>query len=319
MSKTGLVYHPDYLKHITGKEHPENPQRLKAIISSLEKSGLINKLHKIEAKHSTLEWVEKVHSKAYLQQIQNAGKKGAVLLDPDTMVGPDSYEVALLAVSGVLAACDAVVSGKIKNAFCAVRPPGHHAEREKAMGFCLFNNVSIAARYLQGEHKLKKILIVDWDVHHGNGTQHLFYDDDSVYYFSIHQYPHYPGTGQEEEEGEGKGKGYTLNVPMCAGSGDLEYDEVFEMILYPEAVRFKPDFILISAGFDGHKDDPLSDLRLTEKGFQKMTEVVMDLAQQCCKGKIVSVLEGGYHLSSLASSVKAHVKTLLEHQPKVKK
>jgi acetoin utilization deacetylase AcuC-like enzyme len=319
MSKTGLVYHPDYLKHITGKEHPENPQRLKAILSSLEKSGLIDRLYKIEAKHSTLEWVEKVHSKTYIQQIENAGKKGAVLMDSDTMVGPDSYEVALLAVSGVLAACDAVISGKVKNAFCAVRPPGHHAEREKAMGFCLFNNVAIAARYLQGQHKLKRILIVDWDVHHGNGTQHVFYDDDTVYYFSIHQYPHYPGTGQEEEEGEGKGKGYTLNVPMCAGSGDLEYDEVFEMIFYPEAVRFKPDLILISAGFDGHKDDPLSDLRLTEKGYQKMTEVVMDLAQECCKGRIVSVLEGGYNLSSLASSVKTHIKTLLEHPPKVKK
>jgi len=318
MHKTGLVYHPDFLKHVTGKEHPENPQRLKAIVSSLEKSGLWSKLQKIEAKHSTLEWIERVHSKHYLQQLQGAGKKGAVLLDSDTMVGPNSFEVAVLAVSGVLAACDAVMAGKVRNAFCAVRPPGHHAEKERAMGFCLFNNVAIAARYLQEEHRLKRILIVDWDVHHGNGTQHCFYEDDLVYYFSIHQYPHYPGTGREEEEGEGPGKGYTLNVPMCAGSGDLEYQEVFETIFYPEAERFKPDFVLISAGFDGHKDDPLSDLRLTEKGFQKMTEVVMDLTQECCQGRIVSVLEGGYDLTSLSASVKTHVKTLLEHEPKKK-
>jgi acetoin utilization deacetylase AcuC-like enzyme len=319
MHKTGLVYHPDYLKHITGKEHPENPQRLKAIISGLEKSGLASRLQKIEAKHSTLEWMEKVHSKSYIQQIQMAGQKGAVLLDSDTMVGPESFNVAVLAVSGVLAGCDAVMSGKVRNTFCAIRPPGHHAEKERAMGFCLFNNVAVAARYLQEAHKLRKILIVDWDVHHGNGTQHIFYEDDSVYYFSIHQFPHYPGTGREEEEGEGKGHGYTLNVPMCAGSGDLEYLEVFDMIFYPEAVRFKPDFILISAGFDGHKDDPLSDLRMTEKGYQRMTEIVMDLAQVCCEGRVVSVLEGGYNLPSLSSSVKTHVQTLLTYEPGKKK
>lgn len=319
MHRTGLVYHPDFLKHVTGKEHPESPLRLKAILSTLEKSGFLAKLAKIEAKHSTLEWIEKVHSKAYLQQIQTAGQKGAVLLDSDTMVGPDSYEVAVLAVSGALAACDTVMTGKVRNAFCAIRPPGHHAEKDKAMGFCLFNNVAIAARYLQEEHKLKRILIVDWDVHHGNGTQHSFYHDNSVYYFSIHQYPHYPGTGREEEEGEGPGKGYTLNVPMCAGSGDLEYQEVFEMIFYPEGVRFQPDFVLISAGFDGHRDDPLSDLRLTEKGFQKMTEVVMDLAQQCCHGRIVSILEGGYNLNSLSASVKTHIQTLMQHEPAPKK
>jgi len=319
MHKTGLVYHPDFLKHVTGREHPENPQRLKAILSGLERSGLLSKLQKIEARHSTLEWIERVHSKNYIQEIQSAGLKGAVLLDADTMVGPDSYNVALLAVSGVLAACDAVLAGKVRNSFCAVRPPGHHAEENKAMGFCLFNNVAIAARYLQGEHGLKKILIVDWDVHHGNGTQKSFYQDDTVYYFSIHQYPHYPGTGREEEEGEGLGRGFTLNVPMCAGSGDLEYKEVFDMIFYPEALRFKPDFVLISAGFDGHRDDPLSDLRLTEKGYQRMTEVVMDLAYECCQGKVVSVLEGGYNLASLASSVKIHVQTLLEHEPKKKK
>jgi acetoin utilization deacetylase AcuC-like enzyme len=291
MHKTGIVYHPDYLKHL--------------------------KLQKIEPVHSALEWVEKVHSKQYIQQIQqSAGQKKPVLLDADTVVGPGSYQVSMLVVSGVLAACDAVMTGKTRNAFCAVRPPGHHAERDRAMGFCLFNNVAIAARYLQENHKLKRILIVDWDVHHGNGTQNCFYQDDTVYYFSIHQYPHYPGTGREEEEGEGPGKGFTLNVPMCAGSGDLEYKEVFETILFPEVARFKPDFVLISAGFDGHRDDELSDLRLTEKGFENMTEVVMDLAQDCCQGRIVSVLEGGYKLASLSSCVKTHLQSLHQYQPK---
>jgi len=187
------------------------------------------------------------------------------------------------------------------------------------MGFCLFNNVAVAARYLQKTYKLKRILIVDWDVHHGNGTQNIFYSDPSVYYFSVHQFPFYPGSGSEEEEGKGEGKGYTLNIPMAPGSGDTEYVEMFENIFYPEAKRFKPDFILVSAGFDGHKDDQLAQINLTEKGYQKMTEVVMKLADETCQSRIVSVLEGGYNLKSLSSSVNAHIETLLTWEPKKKK
>lgn len=316
MSKTGFVFHRDYLKHGTGKEHPENPQRLKAIVATLEKGKILSKLKKIEAEHSTLEWVEEIHTKPYIEQIQKVGKKGAVLIDQDTMVGPDTYQVALLAVSGVLAACDAVMAKKVRNVFCAVRPPGHHAEKDRAMGFCVFNTAAVAAKYLQKKYNLKRIMIIDWDAHHGNGTQNTFYDDGSVYYFSIHQYPHYPGTGGEEEKGAGSGEGSTLNVPMCAGSGDLEYKEVFEMIFYPDAVRFNPQFIIISAGFDGHKDDPLSEIQISEKGYQKMTEVVMNLAEKCCQGRIVSILEGGYNLVSLSSSVKAHIQTLSDYKPK---
>ncbi len=319
MPKTGLVFHPDYLKHLPGKDHPERPDRLKAIISGLEKSGLLEKLVKIEASHSALEWVAKVHDKAYIDFVKKACLEGPRLLDADTAVSPESYSIALKAVSGILAACDAVMKKKVDNAFCAVRPPGHHAEKDKAMGFCLFNNVAVAARYLQEVYKLKKILIVDWDVHHGNGTQNIFYADPSVYYFSVHQFPFYPGSGSEEEEGEGDGKGFTLNIPMAAGSGDTEYIELFENLFYPEAKRFKPDFILISAGFDGHKDDPLANIDLTEEGYQKMTEVVMRLAEECCQGRIVSSLEGGYNLKSLSSSVKAHIETLLYWEPKKKK
>ncbi|EQB63952.1 MAG: hypothetical protein RBG1_1C00001G1531 [candidate division Zixibacteria bacterium RBG-1] len=319
MPKTGLVFHPDYLKHLTGKDHPEKPDRLKAIMSGLEKSGLLEKLAKIEASHSALEWVEKVHDRNYIDFVKKICQEGPRLLDADTVVSEESFDIALKAVSGVLAACDAVMKKKVDNAFCAVRPPGHHAEKDKAMGFCLFNNVAVAARYLQKFHKLKKILIVDWDVHHGNGTQNIFYSDPTVYYFSVHQFPFYPGSGSEEEEGKGEGKGYTLNIPMAPGSGDTEYTEMFENIFYPEAKRFKPDFILISAGFDGHKDDGLAQINLTEKGFQTMTEVVMKLAEDSCQGRVVSVLEGGYNLKSLSGSVEAHIETLLSWEPKKEK
>jgi acetoin utilization deacetylase AcuC-like enzyme len=211
-----------------------------------------------------------------------------------------------------LAALDEVLGKRVNNAFCAVRPPGHHAETERAMGFCIFNNVAIGARYAQMNHKLKKILIVDWDAHHGNGTQHIFYEDPTVFYFSVHQFPHYPGTGSDEEEGEGEGKGFTLNMPMCAGSGDLEYIEVFENILYPEAIKFSPDLILISAGFDGHKDDPLSNLNLSAGGFKRFTQVVLKVAEECCEGRVVSVLEGGYNLKAFSESISSHLSALIE-------
>jgi acetoin utilization deacetylase AcuC-like enzyme len=233
------------------------------------------------------------------------------MLDADTIISRDSYNVALLAVGGVLAGVDAVISNKVENAFCAVRPPGHHAEYERAMGFCIFNNTAVAARYIQRKHNLKKVLIVDWDAHHGNGTQNAFYQDPTVYYFSVHQFPHYPGTGKEDETGEKEGTGFTLNMPMAAGSGDLEYREAFEDILYPAAKQFLPDFILISAGFDGHKDDPLSNLNLTAEGYQSLTQIIVDLAKECCQGKLASILEGGYNLKAFSESVEAHLTALM--------
>jgi acetoin utilization deacetylase AcuC-like enzyme len=219
--------------------------------------------------------------------------------------------VAVAAVGGVLAAVDAVMAGEVRNAFCAVRPPGHHATRDRAMGFCLLNNVAIAARYIQQKHKLEKVLIVDWDVHHGNGTQEAFYEDASVFYFSIHQHPFYPGTGNVDERGAGAGAGSTQNVPLPAGSDDRRYLQEVRDKLVPSAQKFQPDFVLISAGFDAHENDLLGGMSVTTEGFAEMTRVVRQLAEDHCDGRLVSVLEGGYHLDSLAACVEAHLRNLL--------
>ena len=229
----------------------------------------------------------------------------------DTPISPESYEVALAAAGGVLGAVDAVMEKKIRNAFCAVRPPGHHATEDTAMGFCIFNNVAVATRYIQKQYNLSKILIVDWDVHHGNGTQAAFYDDPTVLYFSVHQYPFYPGTGSEAEKGNGKGLDHTINVPLPAGSGDSDYVRVFQERLRPAALAFSPDFVLISAGFDAHESDLLGSMKVTAQGFAKLTDVVKKIAEKCCAGRLVSVLEGGYHLEGLADSVEAHIRVLM--------
>lgn len=310
-SKTGFVYHPDYLKHQTGEQHPENSRRLVHLLEHLQETELLQQLELIEPYNSSLKWIRLIHSPNYIKSIEEACKNGVEMLDADTTISRDSYNVALLAVGGVLAGVDAVIHNKVENAFCAVRPPGHHAEFERAMGFCIFNNIAIATRYTQKKHNLKKILIVDWDAHHGNGTQNAFYQDPTVYYFSVHQFPHYPGTGKEDEIGEKEGTGFTLNMPMAAGSGDLEYREAFQNILYPAAKKFSPDFILISAGFDGHKDDPLSNLNLTAEGYKYLTQIIMDLAKECCQGKLVSILEGGYNLKAFSESVEAHITALM--------
>lgn len=308
---SGLVYHPDYLKHNSGQNHPESSERLSFLIDYLEKKGLLSKLKKTEPYPASVEWLETVHDPSYIKMVERICKNGGGMLDPDTRVGVESYKVALLAAGGVMAAVDEVMNKKIKNAFCAIRPPGHHAERDKAMGFCIFNNVAIGARYVQKEYGVKKVFIVDWDVHHGNGTQNIFWTDASVFYFSIHQFPHYPGTGSENEIGEGEGEGFTFNMPMCAGSGEVEYIEVFENILYPMALKFSPEFIFISAGFDAHEEDPLAEINLTEAGYKRMTEVITKLASECCEGRLVSVLEGGYNLTSLSASVQKHINALM--------
>jgi acetoin utilization deacetylase AcuC-like enzyme len=311
MSITGLVYHPDYLKHETGKIHPESPSRLSFLLDYLERKNYYSELVKIEPHNPSLEWVSKIHPLEYIQLIEEYSKHAPGNLDMDTVVSSETYRVALLAVGGVLAGVDGVMQGKVKNVFCAVRPPGHHAEPNRGMGFCIFNNVAVGARYVQEKYRLKKVLIVDWDAHHGNGTQKAFYSDPSVYYFSIHQFPFYPGTGEESEKGSGEGTGYTLNIPMFAGSSDLEYQEVFETILYPAALKYDPDFIFVSAGFDGHKNDLLTNLQLTSNGFKVITQVIKELADKTCQGRIVSVLEGGYNLKALACSVEAHLLALM--------
>lgn len=313
VGQTGFVYHPDYLKHDMGYGHPESPSRLQAIVSHLAASGVLSRLTTIEACSAKDEWITLVHTASYLQTLKaQTPTDGRVYLDPDTSMSVGSLPAAFLAVGGALAAADAIMSGRVKNAFCAVRPPGHHAEHDRAMGFCLFNNVAITARYVQRCHGVERVLIVDWDVHHGNGTQHSFYDDPSVLFFSTHQYPCYPGTGHATETGVGSADGATINVPMSAGQGDEEYREVFRRVLIPAADSFKPEFVLISAGFDAHRNDPLASMGLTEDGYADLTGIVADIARRHCQDRVLSCLEGGYDLQALSLSVERHLLALLD-------
>lgn len=312
MTKTGFVYGDIYLQHKTGAGHPERPDRLSAIVQRLEQTGLFDELAAIEPRESPDEWLTAVHTAEHLAAVREAAKEAGYAGSMDTPVSKDSYKVALHAAGGVLAAVDAVMEGKIRSAFCAIRPPGHHATKDEAMGFCLLNNVAIAARYAQKKHRLAKVLIVDWDVHHGNGTQAIFYDDPSVFYFSTHQWPFYPGTGAASERGTGKAAGTTLNVPLPRGSGQREYRRAFEEKLVPAAIEFKPDFVLISAGFDAHEHDLLGGMKLTAEDFAELTRIVKTIAEKHCGGRLVSVLEGGYELKGLAASVEAHVRILMQ-------
>jgi acetoin utilization deacetylase AcuC-like enzyme len=310
---TGFVCDAIYLKHDPGAGHPERPERLTAILTRLEKDGVLQHLVRLKPAAASPEWITTVHAPEYVERVRKSCQAGAPYVDTaDAPTSRDSYEVALNAVGGVQAAVDAVMDGTVRNAFCAVRPPGHHALIDKSMGFCLFNNVAIAAKYLQKKHKLGKVLIVDWDVHHGNGTQAAFYDDPTVFYFSTHQSPFYPGTGSAEERGAGKGLGYTRNVPLPAGSGDAEYKKAFLEELKPAAASFQPDFVLISAGFDSAKGDLLGRMNVTPEGYAELTRIVKGIAQRYCQGRVVSSLEGGYNLDSLAASVEAHVRVLTE-------
>ncbi len=312
MRKVGFITHPVCLKHDMGPGHPERPERLTAIEGWLAKRGLFDHLEKVTPGPAAREWITTVHTPAYVDFLtQHSPASKRIALDGDTSMGPHSLEAATLAAGGVLAAIDDVVSRRLDHAFCSVRPPGHHAEAGRAMGFCLFNNIAIGARYAQRRHGVEKVCIIDWDVHHGNGTQHSFEEDPSVLYVSVHEYPHYPGTGSAEERGVGRGKGTILNCPMEAGCGDEEYLSVFGKTVAPSVRAFGPDLILVSAGFDAHRDDPLARMEVTEAGFGGMTAVVRDLADLCCAGRLVSALEGGYNLPALAHSVEAHLQALL--------
>jgi acetoin utilization deacetylase AcuC-like enzyme len=312
MGRTSFVYHPAYLKHDTGSFHPESPDRLLAIEARIKKSGIYDHLVSMDLpphpRPDLEQWIESVHPLTHIRRIrENIPSAGQIHLDPDTPLSPHSYQAAQLAVEGALAAADSVMSGEIDNAFCALRPPGHHAESNRAMGFCLFNNVAVCARYLQKQYDLQKIAIIDWDVHHGNGTQQIFYNDPTVLYFSVHQFPLYPGTGAEREVGTGAGEGYTINCPLPPGRGDDHYVGVFEKTLVPALKAFTPDFILISAGFDAHRDDPLAGMQVTDAGFGEFTRIVKSCADALCHGRMVSCLEGGYNLGALARSVEQHL------------
>ena len=310
----GLVYDSFFEKHLTGQGHPERPERTSRVYKEMTKAGLVEKAIKLEAQACKEEYLELAHEREYLTQAKKDIEQGlSSLTTGDTQICKKSWKVARLATGGVLHAVHQVVKGKINRAFCLTRPPGHHATPSKGMGFCIFNHVALAARYAQKELGIGKVLIVDWDVHHGNGTQDVFYEDDSVFFLSTHQSPWYPGTGSKEETGKGKGLGHTLNFPLPAGSGRKEIVEGAFGIDLPKRIKgFRPELILISAGFDSRMGDPLGQFRLQDKDFADLTRVIIDLANEHSEGKIVSVLEGGYDLDGLAKASLAHFSALLE-------
>lgn len=314
MPRVGLIAHPDFSRHDTGFGHPERPGRLHAIQSRLEETGLGNRLLDIAPRILEPDWLENVHTSRHVADVQRRCEQNTRLMDAgDTFICPASFEVGRLAAGAACEAVDAVMDDRSDAVFCATRPPGHHAERDRAMGFCLFNNAAVAARYIQDAHRLERILIIDWDVHHGNGTQHIFEEDPTVFYFSVHQYPHYPWfSGGSGETGIGAGKGTNLNAPLPAGSGDEQFLRAFDELLAPEMERFLPEFVIVSAGFDAHVDDPLSGTGVTEDGFAGMTRKARQIARLYANDRLISVLEGGYDLNGLARCVEYHLNALLE-------
>lgn len=313
--RVGWVYDRYFLRHETGLSHPERPRRLDAIADALAAEGLLERLVLLKPHPASVEVLEWVHEPAYVGLVRLACEQGMTFLgDRQTPICPESYEVARLAVGGVLTACDAVMSGRIERAFCAVRPPGHHAGREQAGGYCLFNNVAVAAEYLIRRHGLGRVAIVDWDAHHGNGTQGLFHARDDVLFISLHESPGslYPGTGYEAETGRERGAGFTLNVPMRPGSGDAEYRQAFAERVVPRLDAYAPEFILVSAGFDAAAEERTTHLNLHPASYAWMTQALTAVAARHGRGGLVSVLEGGYDLPSLGRCAAAHVRTLLD-------
>jgi acetoin utilization deacetylase AcuC-like enzyme len=310
---TAFLYDPLFLQHRTGWQHPERPQRLSAILERLKAAGQWERLLHISPQDATRSALTAVHDPAYVDRLAaRCAAERVFEAAPDTIASSATYAVACRAAGAVIAAIDAVHAGHATNAFCAVRPPGHHAEHDHPMGFCFFNNVAIGARHAQRHCGWRRIAIIDWDLHHGNGLQHAFESDPTVFYVSLHEYPLYPHSGRRHETGEGPGRGFTLNIPMAAGATDTDYQRAFVQEIRPALHAFRPELILIAAGFDGHREDPLGSLQLTEDGFADLTRQVCELAAEHAGGRVVSVLEGGYHLESLAASVSAHVGVLID-------
>jgi len=310
---TLLYTDPLFLKHDTGK-HPESADRLRSISKRLEKAGLIQKCQAGSSQPLTEPAVSKVHAAKQIQAAKQVAEHGGGMLDADTIVCPDSFKVALAAAGACVAAVDAVIKGPDKNALCLVRPPGHHATPTHSMGFCLFNNIALAAHHALTTHKLTRIMIVDWDVHHGNGTQDIFYESPEVVFFSIHRYGNgfYPGSGAADETGRGKGLGHIVNVPVRYGTSRKDYHDHFRRALEKAADKIRPELVLISAGFDAHVKDPIGSLGLETEDFIVLTKEVLEIAKTHANGRVVSCLEGGYHLEALAESVQAHLEELLK-------
>ena len=306
--KTGLITSNTYQNHNTGNGHPEKIDRVTTIIDNFKKLNNKNLIWKKPSKYKR-ELLENTHNKDYINFVEKSfPEKGLSFLDGDTIISPGSKEAIADAVGSIITAIDGVQNKEFHNAFCAVRPPGHHAERNKAMGFCIYNNIAVGAHYLLKKYKFNKVAIIDFDVHHGNGTQNIFYDNEKVLYISTHQYPYYPGTGAEKEKGKYNN---IFNIPLPAGTTSEEYLNAYEFVL-KKIKEFKPEFILLSAGFDAHKDDPLAQFLLTSKDFYNLTKRTLNLAKLYCEGKVVSILEGGYDLNALQESTEMHVNALLE-------
>jgi acetoin utilization deacetylase AcuC-like enzyme len=311
--KTALMSDPAFREHLVGVQHPERPERFDAVMNALASGGLVSRLQRVEARPATDDELLLCHTKSYLDTARDDVASGHRFLSTgDTDITRNSWDIAVRAVGGVLNAVDSVMSGTVDNAFCCVRPPGHHANTSRGMGFCLLNNVAIAARYAQRRHGVERVMIVDWDVHHGNGTQDIFYADPSVFFFSSHQWPLYPGTGRADETGEGRGVGSTMNFPFPPGSGRREILGAMQQSLLPAAEEFRPDLLLISAGFDSRIGDLLGRFTLTDADFADLTRLAMEIADWRAGGRIVSLLEGGYNLEGLASAATAHVEALNE-------
>lgn len=311
MKKLALIYDDVFLGHKPPFEHPEKPARLEAIIRMLKQQQFLEKIDLIKPKPASEEVILLAHSKKHLEVVRSSIKENRLMLDPDTYAVKESWEAALTAAGGLIDAVDLVMDKKYQNVFCLVRPPGHHAESNRPMGFCLFNNVALGAEYARQKFQLDRIAVIDWDVHHGNGTQEIFYDSPHVYYFSLHQFPLYPGTGREDERGIGKGKNFTLNFPLPAGTDGNKYIELFNGIIIPELSAYKPQLLIISAGFDAHKDDPLANMLLVENDFAEMTKILKQFSVSE-NIPVISALEGGYNLDALAYSVYEHLKELNE-------
>lgn len=308
----GLYYHDLFAQHLKDYGHIERPERLKAVMKRIHDSPIASSIKVIEAQPAERAWIERVHDAQYVESILSLEIKDAVILDwGDTIATPATPQAALYAAGCSVQACRDVLKGDITAGFCAVRPPGHHAEHNRAMGFCIFNNIAIAAADLVAEAGLSRVVILDWDVHHGNGTERTFLDDDKVLYISLHQYPHYPGTGHDSMTGTGRGVGYTVNIPLGTGAGDDDYINAFTNVVIPSMNDFKPEFVLISAGFDAHMTDPISSTNLSSAVFGKLTAMVKEVADRHCSGHIVSILEGGYNLEALGESVEIHLKALI--------
>ncbi|MBI2301586.1 MAG: histone deacetylase [Armatimonadetes bacterium] len=312
---TALVCHDDYLLHDNGPFHPERPFRLKAVINALITKQLHPRLRITEARAATPEQVARVHDERYIETVRRMSEQGGGALDVDTPVSHRSYAVALLSAGGALTAMDEVLDGRAANAFIAHRPPGHHARGDHGMGFCLFNNISIAARYAQRERGVERIFILDWDVHHGNGTQEAFYHEPNVFFCSLHQSPWFPFTGEADETGAGDAEGTNLNLPLRAGRRPYEYLELLDDVAAPAMRAFRPDLILVSAGQDCHERDPLGQMRLTTDTFREMTWRVLDLADELCGGRLVVCLEGGYDLDVLADSTSEIIRAMMGEMP----